>query len=55
MSLEAVRRLAELDMSKLSSTLSDIERYFGKQQAEWYREYLKNLKAGCAGVVKHTP
>lgn len=51
--LNAVRRLAELDMSKMASCLSDIKRYFGKQQGEWCREYLEGLKSGCAAVVKH--
>jgi hypothetical protein len=49
---EAVRRLAALDMSRMAFTLSDIDQYFGRQQGEWYREYLEGLKAGCAGVVK---
>lgn len=53
--LSSVWRLAGLDMSKMASTLSDIERYFSRQQGERYREYLEGLKEGCAGVVKHTP
>ena len=51
--LNAVRRLAELDMGRMASCLSDIDGYFGRQQGEWYRESLEGLKAGCAAVVKH--
>jgi len=49
--LETVRRLAKLDMNKMASTFSDIERYFGKLKATWYREYFNDLKMACERVT----
>ena len=50
--LEAVRRLGCLDLEQLDDCLSDIERYFGKQQAEWYRQYFVDLKTACGAVER---
>lgn len=52
--LDITIRLAELDMRKMRSCLLGLNKAYGEQVSEVYRQYLKKLRYACRLIVKYT-